>query len=236
MDQSIVELNQKIDLLASQVAYLTEQARAAERSRQERAELIHDVMPIANDAMRLAGEQLQEVEDYVDLKDLLRVLKKLARATPFIEQMLDQVDGIRDLLELIGPISKGVYNKAEAVLDAADRKGYFTFARGGAQIMDNIVTSFSEEEVRQLGDNIVLILRTVKEMTQPEIMTFLHNTVTGAEKEAEAPVDISYRALLSQMRDPNVRRGLGLTMRMLRTVGVQAEGAWPADGRSEGAK
>jgi uncharacterized protein YjgD (DUF1641 family) len=223
MDQSIIELNQKIDLLTTQVAYLTEQARVAERSRQERAELIHDVMPIANDAMRLASEHLQEIEDYVELKDLLRLLKKLARATPFIEQMLDQLDGVKDLLAILGPMSKEIYNKAETVLDTADRKGYFTFALGGARIMENIVTSFSEEEVKQLGDNIVLILRTVKSMTQPEIMTFLHNTVTGAEKEVEMPVDISYRALLTQMRDPNVRRGLGLTMRMLRTVGVQAE-------------
>ncbi len=225
MDQTIAELNRKIDLLTTQVAYLTEQARLNELARQERAELMHDVMPIANDAMRLATEQLQEVEDYVDLQDLIRLMKKLVRATPFIEQMLDQLDGIKDLLEIMGPMSKEVFNKAESVMNDADHKGYFTFARGGLKIMDNIVTSFSEDDVRQLGENVVLILRTVKEMTQPEIMTFLHNTVTDVGKEAEAPVDISYRALLNQMRDPNVRRGLGLTMRMLRTVGAQAEAA-----------
>ena len=207
------------------MAYLAEQARLAERAHQERAELVHDLMPIANDAMRLATEQLQEVQDYVDLKDLLRLAKKLARAAPFIEQVLDQLDGVKDLVEIAGPLSKEAFGKAESVFNEADQKGYFAFARGGAKIMDNIVTSFTEEDVRQLGDNIVLILRTVKEMTQPEIMTFLHNTVAGAEKEAEAPVDISYRGLLSQMRDPNVRRGLALTMRMLRTVGAQAEGA-----------
>ena len=38
------------------------------------------------DAMRLATEQLQEVQEYVDLRDLLRLAKKLARALPFIEQ------------------------------------------------------------------------------------------------------------------------------------------------------
>jgi uncharacterized protein YjgD (DUF1641 family) len=223
MDQAITELNQKIDLLTTQVAYLTEQARLNERARQERSELMRDLMPVANDAMRLATEQLQEVQDFVDLRDLLRLAKKLARALPFIEQILDQLDGVKDLIDILLPMGKDIFNAAEGVLDTADRKGYFTFARGSAQIMDNIVTSFTEEEVKQLGDNIVLILRTVKSMTQPEIMTFLHNTVTGAEKEAEMPVDISYRALLTQMRDPNVRRGLGLTMRMLRTVGVQAE-------------
>ena len=223
MDQAIAELNQKIDALTAQVAYLAQQAQAAERAREERAELLRDVMPIANDAMRLATEQLQEVEDYVDLKDMLRLVKKLARALPFIEQMLDQIDGVKDLLQILGPMSKDIFNKAESMMDEADHKGYFTFARGGLKIMDNIVTSFSEDDVQQLGDNVVLILRTLKQMTQPEVMTFLNKTVIDVEKEVESPVDISYRSLLNQMRDPNVRRGLGLTMRMLRTVGAQAD-------------
>ena len=223
MDQAIAELNQKIDALTAQVTYLAQQAQAAERAREERAELLRDVMPIANDAMRLATEQLQEVEDYVDLKDMLRLVKKLARALPFIEQMLDQIDGVKDLLQILGPMSKDIFNKAESMMDEADHKGYFTFARGGLKIMDNIVTSFSEDDVQQLGDNVVLILRTLKQMTQPEVMTFLNKTVIDVEKEVESPVDISYRSLLNQMRDPNVRRGLGLTMRMLRTVGAQAD-------------
>jgi uncharacterized protein YjgD (DUF1641 family) len=224
MEQGIAELNLKIDALTAQVAYLAQQAQAAECAREERSELLRDVMPIANDAMRLATEQLQDIQEYVDLRDLLRLAKKLARATPFIEQMLDQIDGIKDLLDVVGPMSKELFNKAENVMDVADRKGYFTFARGGMKIMDNIITSFSEDDIKQLGDNVVLILRTVKEMTQPEVMTFLRNTVSDVEKETEAPVDISYRSLLGQLRDPNVRRGFGLTMRMLRTVGAQAEG------------
>jgi uncharacterized protein YjgD (DUF1641 family) len=225
MDPSIAELNQKIDCLTEQVQYLAEQTRIAERMRQDREELLHDAMPIANDVMRMATEQLQDIEAYVDPKDLLRLVKKLARAAPYIEALLDQLDGVKDLLEIMTPMSKDIFNKAESAMDSADRKGYFGFAKGGAKIMDNIVTSFTEEDVRQLGDNIVLILRTVKEMTQPEIMTFLHNTVTSAEKEADLPVDISYRALFGQMRDPHVRRGLALTMRMLRTVGAQADGS-----------
>ena len=222
MDPAIAELNQKIDLLAAQVQYLTEQAQAAERARQERAELIRDLMPVANSAMQLATEQLQEIEAYVNPADLIRLLKKLARAAPFIEQALDQLDGVKDLLDIALPMSKDVFNKAESFMDGMDRKGYFVFARGGMQMVDNIVTSFTEEDIRQLGDNIVLILRTIKEMTQPEVMNFLRSTVSLAEKEAEAPVDISYRALLSQMRDPDMRRGLALTMRMLRGVGAQA--------------
>jgi uncharacterized protein YjgD (DUF1641 family) len=223
MDQEIVELNRKIDLLASQVQYLTEQAQAAERAREERAELLRDVMPIANGAMQLATRHLQDVEDYVDPGDLVRLLKKLARAAPHIELMLDQLDGAKDLLEVVGPISKEAFNKAEAVFDQADRKGYFAFARGGLRIADTVVSSFSEDDIRRLGDNVVLILNTVKDMTQPQVMTLVRNTIQVAEKDLEAPVDTSYRALIGQMRDPNVRRGLALAMRVLRALGAQSQ-------------
>ncbi len=222
MDPAIAELNQKIDALTEQVRYLTEQARVAEQARQQREELMHDLMPVANSAMQVATQHLQEVEAYVNPADLIRLLKKLARAAPYIEQALDQLDGLKDLLDVAMPLSKEVFDKAERALDSADRKGYFVFVRGGMRIVDNIVTSFSEEDIRQLGDNIVLILRTVKEMTQPEVMNFLRNTVSLAEQETEAPVDISYRSLLGQMRDPNVRRGLALAMRMLSGIGAQA--------------
>jgi uncharacterized protein YjgD (DUF1641 family) len=43
-----------------------------------------------------------------------------------------------------------------------------------------------------------------------------------AEREIEKPVDVSYMGLLRQMRDPEVRRGLALTMRVLHVVGAQA--------------
>jgi hypothetical protein len=67
-------LNQKLDLLTDRVQYLTEQAQLAERQRQDRAELVRDLTPIVNDAFRLTTEQLEEVKEYVNLNDLLRLL------------------------------------------------------------------------------------------------------------------------------------------------------------------
>ena len=75
MDASIIELNQKIDTLSAQVSYLAEQAQAAERQRQDRAELMRDLTPIANQAFNMAIEQLEEVQEYIDLDDLLRIIE-----------------------------------------------------------------------------------------------------------------------------------------------------------------
>ncbi len=221
---SLAELNRKIDLLTAQVLFLTEQAQAAERERQERAELMHDVMPIVNDVYRLSVEQLEEVQEYVDLADLLRLLKRLMRNGPTFERLLDQLESVMDLVQTLGPLSDQAFDKAVDVLQTAEQKGYFTLARGGMQIADNVVTSFTEEDVRKLGENMVLILNTVKDLTQPEIMSLVRAIVAQSEVEVAKPVNTSLPALLGQLRDPNVRRGLALTMRVMRVVGAQGNG------------
>jgi len=219
MEPTLAELNQKVDLLTAQLSYLTEQAQAAERARQERAELMHDLMPIVNDAFRLTTEQLEEVQHYVDLGDLLRLLKRLLRNGRNLEAMLDQLESLMDLLQTVGPLSDQAFGKVVDILQQAEHKGYFAFARGGMKIADNIVTSFTEADVEALGDNVVLILNVVKEMTQPQIMGFVKSIVATIEVETAKPVDASLLALLRQMNDPAVRRGLALTLRVLRVVG-----------------
>jgi uncharacterized protein YjgD (DUF1641 family) len=185
---------------------------------------MRDLTPIANEAFRLSVEQLEEIQEYIELDDLLRLVKRLARNGRNFEKMLNQLESLMDLAETMGPLANEAFGKAVYELTELERKGYFTFARGGMQIMDNVVTSFTEEDVDRFGENVVLILNTVKEMTQPEILNFVRNTLMVAEQEIDKPVDISYTGLMRQMRDPEVRRGLALTMRVLHVVGAQAGG------------
>jgi uncharacterized protein YjgD (DUF1641 family) len=233
MDPAIAELSQKIDALTAQVAFLAEEARLEARRREDRSELMRDLTPVANDVFRLSTVQLEEVQEYVDLADLWHLAKRLLRNGRNLEKMLDQLESLMDLLETMGPITDSAFGRAVDVLDDLDKKGYFVFARGGLRILDNIVASYGEEDVTKLGDNIVLILDTVKEMTQPEIMSLVKNTVEDVEREAEAPVNISYRALLGQMRDPNVRRGLAMSMRVLSGIGQQAGATAGADRKQD---
>ncbi|MGC8782497.1 MAG: hypothetical protein ACP5UQ_16675, partial [Anaerolineae bacterium] len=123
MDQALVELNEKLDRLTAQVNYLTEQAQIAERQRQERSELMHDVMPIVNDVFRLTTQQLEEVQHYVDLDDLLCVLKHLLRNTRNLAAMLEQLESLMDLVQTIGPLADEAFGAAVDRLAEAERKG-----------------------------------------------------------------------------------------------------------------
>jgi uncharacterized protein YjgD (DUF1641 family) len=139
------------------------------------------------------------------------------RNTRNLEQMLDQTESLAALWQDLGPLSQDAFLTLMQQMDEMERKGYFTFLRGGLSIMDNVVTSFTEEDVRQLGENIVLILQTVKEMTQPEVMTMMRHTASVIRDE-DPPVDVSMFSILRQLNDPAVKRGLSKTLSVLRTV------------------
>jgi len=129
MDPSLAELNQKLDALTGQLAYLAEQARLSERSRQDRAELLRDLTPITEEAFRLSVEQLEEVQEYVDLRDLLRLFKRVLRNGRNIERLLDQLESLSDLADTAGPLADEAFAKAVDVMSTMDQKGLFDYAR-----------------------------------------------------------------------------------------------------------
>jgi uncharacterized protein YjgD (DUF1641 family) len=113
--------------------------------------------------------------------------------------------------------------KLTEVLQAAEDKGYFMFAREGAAIADRIVTTYSEDDVRALGDNVITIINAVKELTQPEVMALLNRTALTIQEVEETPMEPpSALALLKSMRDPQTRRGLARVLSMLHTVGAES--------------
>ncbi len=220
-NQAMLELNQKIDMLTAQVQALTDHAEQQQRRQREWDELKADLTPIVNDMYLVTVEQMAEIEPHVRLEDILFLLKRLARNTRNIENMLDQLESLSDLVQDISPIVDESFISLVEQLDAMERRGYFTLVKEAQYVLDNIVDAFGPEDVRQLGDNVVTILTTVKEMTQPEIMNTVQN-LAGSMRKVEtdaSEVSTSFWGILKQMRDPQVRRGLAMTLEMLKAVG-----------------
>jgi uncharacterized protein YjgD (DUF1641 family) len=229
---ALTELTQKIDALAGQVQGLSDYVDEQRRRQREWDDLRSDLTPVALDVYQVAVEQLNEIEPYVQLEDLIYLVKRLARNTRTIEQLLDQVESLSDLLRDATPILNDAVLMGVEKLDAMERRGYFNLVREGQYVLDNIVDAFGPEDVRQLGDNVVTILATVKEMTQPEVMNTVQN-LAGTMRLVEAQpeqVDTSVWGILKQLRDPQTRRGLAMTLTMLRAVGEDQQG--PANGGS----
>ncbi len=213
---ALVELNQKIDKLATQVEFLTEQAQHQKQRQQEWAELKDDLIPIFNDIFHLSIQQLEEVEQHVQIEDALRLFKRLLRNTRNLERMLDQLESSIELWRDMRPLSQAAFMAVMNRLEEMEQKGYFVFLQGLLDIIDQLVSSFSEEDLRQWSENIVPILQTSKEISHPETMNMIRNMATTMREEE--PVDSSLLSIMRQLNDPAVRKGLAKTLQVLKAM------------------
>jgi uncharacterized protein YjgD (DUF1641 family) len=153
------------------------------------------------------------------------IQERLDRITAQLDALSAEAAAQREQREVLGellgdaaPVSRELLDGLTVRLAALDARGYREFARSSAGVVDRVVTSFGAEDVEALGDNIVLILSTIREMTQPEVMTMLRRTASTVN--APEPVGTpSLPALLRQLRTPAVRRGLARLIALLATLG-----------------
>lgn len=221
--ETIADLSAKLDRLSAQVEFLTEEALAQRERRQERRELTDDLVPVAREAYLYAVDQLAQVEQYATIDDVTHLVKKLIRNTKNLEDMLDRLESLQQLVDEVTPLTQDASIALMEALADLERRGYFGFIRSGAKVIDNVVANFTEADVEALGDNVVLILQAIREMTQPEIMTMVRNTAQTV-RTVEIPEKLSWRQLIRQMRDPAVKKGLARFMLTMRSVaGVEDE-------------
>ena len=150
-------------------------------------------------------------------------LDKLTQQVEFLvsssEQRNRELQMWRDLGRTVAPMAHEPLDVLVEKMAILDERGYFDFAKGGLEVIDRVVTAYGEEDIKALGDNVVLILDTVKEMTQPQVMSLLGSTMRGLQEEdtGEPP---SLIPILKEMRDPQVRRGLARVLNTLRSLGA----------------
>ncbi|MBE9524277.1 MAG: hypothetical protein IMY76_04205 [Chloroflexi bacterium] len=223
MTNDLALLHEKVDLLTAQVVSLTEYAEDQQRRQREFDELKQDVIPIANHMIKISIDELAEIGNDFELEDLFYILKRVLRNTHLIETLMDRLEslmGIADETELLG---KQVFSTVVEQLDELEHQGYFAFAQQSWKIVERIVTEFDKEDVQALGDNIVIILNTVRNMTQPEIMALANNAVGAIQDDIPEGEQISTWALIRELGNPKVRRGMLRLINLLKTLDNQSK-------------
>jgi hypothetical protein len=154
---------------------------------------------------------------------LSRIEARLDLLLEQAEQRDAELEPLRDLAAEVGMLAGPAMDAVTGRLVDWDDRGYLGFARSGGRVVERIVTSFDEDDVEALGDNVVLMLETLRDLTRPEILQLLRRTAgsvghRGADAGGEPPSSL---ALLRQLRDPEVRRGLGRMLELLRSIGTE---------------
>jgi uncharacterized protein YjgD (DUF1641 family) len=136
----------------------------------------------------------------------------------------EQWENLRGFLEDFAPVSRQLSLDLMRRLDEFDRKGYFDFVREAGSIADNVVTSFSPQDVRALAENIVTILGTIKNLTQPDMLQALNNAVTVYKKlDITVKEDVSLFGLVREMNTPEVKRGMAFMLQFLKNLANTTE-------------
>jgi uncharacterized protein YjgD (DUF1641 family) len=217
---SIGALAEQVQQLRSEVSELLLTTRATEQRWQPWDDFAGGMQPIVREGYALAVEELRRLEGEFDQEDVIRLMRRLLRNIRTFETLLSELESGQDLVQDLAPLTKGLMTGVTDAFALLESKGYVDFGRELLAIVDRVVTTYSAEEVRQLGDNVVLILDTIKAMTQPEIMTMMGNltgTLRDLERQPQAPPP-SLFALMRQLNDPDVRRGLALTLNVVKAV------------------
>ncbi len=212
IEQQIQAINQKLD-------FITETMQEYQRRQREMQELKEDLTRIGKDLFQAATEELDEVAQHFDTSDLLYLLKKIMRNTRNLARMMDKMESAADFFQDATPLGKQVVGQLMDTLAEMEKKGYFDFAREVFQIIDTVVTSFTPDDVRLLRENITSILLTVKNLTQPEMLSTVNNALGFYRKmDIEIEKEISYWEIIKQLRDPEMKRGIAFMIQFVKNM------------------
>jgi uncharacterized protein YjgD (DUF1641 family) len=216
------DIQAQIEQINKKLNIILEEIELQKKHRREVEVLKDDLMRVGKDVYQNAVEELDQIHDYVNTRDILHFGKYMLRNINTISKVVQQLESTKDFLNDAAPLIREYIVDFMAKLDAFDRRGYFEFIKESENVIDKVVTSFNQEDIKKLGDNIVAILNTVKNLTQPEMLLAINNAL-AVYKKLNIQVDekVSLLTMLKEMNSPEVRKGLVFALRFLKSLTEQ---------------
>ncbi|MEN8144697.1 MAG: DUF1641 domain-containing protein [Gemmatimonadota bacterium] len=163
-----------------------------------------------------------------DSAALQAINAKLDRMGAVVDDLDRRMQTLDDLMEDLIPTAHSAMGILQRRMAELEKAGIVAFAAEAAQVGKTVATSFSPEDVRLLGANVVGILETVRSLTQKEVLHVADRAAGALGRPAEAKPAGTLR-LLKELRDPDVRRGMTKLVGVLREMGENGDGSAVAD-------
>lgn len=215
------DISAQLAEIQQSLAQISDEMALVRKQRQEMEDLKEDLTRVAKDLFAGAIEEFEDIAPFVATGDFLHLVKLILRNTNNITQVIGKLESTLDFFEDFKPIGKELFNDTLQGLNSLDQSHYFDFAKEAAQISNNIVSHFSTEDVRQLADNIVPILETLKSVTQPDMMGAVKNGITlFARMDLEEVPEVSIWQAIKELNTPEMRRVLGFTIAFAKSISI----------------
>ena len=212
LQKQINDINQKLDLVLEHVNQ--------QRLKREMVDdLMADASIITKDAWDTTVKELDDQGIELDVDDIKQLFFKFLKNIKSFTQAIELFESANDLMKDAGPVINEMGVDAIHKLHEFEQKGYFEFINEVGHVMDNIVTHYDPQDVRELADNIVTIMDTVRNLTQPEMLKAMNNAVSIYQKlDTEEIEEYSLWKAFRTLNSKEMRRGIGFLMTFMKKM------------------
>jgi uncharacterized protein YjgD (DUF1641 family) len=216
---STLTMEEQLGQIQESLADIREELSIIRKTRDEIQDLKEDMSIVAKDVFKTLVLEMEEISPYINNGELIDLLKRVVRNTGSFNKLLMQVESIEDFISDATPLGKQVFNDSIAQLQKFQDKGYFEYARELSGILDHVTTTFSPEDARLLSENMVSILLTIKNLTQPDMLKAVNNAAIIFKHLDPAEVEeYSVWRVIREVNSHDMRRAWGLFYTFLKNM------------------
>ena len=219
MTMNETNINDRIDALDRKLDLVLDYVNQQRLKSEAIEDLISDVSIIGKDLYDNSVIELENQSVEIDPDEVRRFGINLIKNIGNFNDVMELFGNMIDLLKEAGPIANEVIIDFTKKLHKYEEKGYFEFFAELGRMFDIIITSFTRDDIRMLADNIVLILQTVKNMTQPEMLNTFNNAVkVYSSLETKNIPQYSLWKVLREMRTPEMKTTIGFMITFMKNL------------------
>ena len=187
-------------------------------------DLTADLGIIGKDFYDTAVEELDKRQVEIQPDEVSDLIISFLRNIDNFKTMMNMFEMMFDLFKEIGPIANEAIIDFTKQLAIFEQKGYFEFFKEVLPIIDNIIQGLTPKDLRDLADNVMLIINTVKDMTQPDMLKSIDNAIKMySSMDMENVPSYSIWKVMREMNSPEMKKAIGFGVSFMKNMAKSAE-------------
>ena len=162
-------------------------------------------------------ESLDNAGVEIQADEVNHLLLGLIRNIGNINILLATLENVTDLVKDAGPIIKQVGIDAVDKFNDIDNKGYFEVLKQVIIALETIMERYSKEDIQNLSENIITVVDTLFNITDPALMKNLNLAVTTVKSTHLNEVEkYSLWKIIREFTRPEMKQGIGYMMKFFK--------------------
>lgn len=149
-------------------------------------------------------------------RDLMQRLDELHAK---VDYLVDRQRILEELVDEMTPIARDALGVAAGRLGELEQRGYMAVGKELMGLADRVVAAYGPQEVHRLGEHIVSILDTLRNLTQPDVLAVANEATDVLHHAHEVEPVGMFKMARATGSDEEVRRGMGVALEILRQLG-----------------